>query len=108
MDVGARCNSGNGHSGLSRSDYDQFASLDISSAGSKAPIWRLVWRKIKREKRRLFYCSSSSQFTYDPYTYAQNFDQGSSWDGPDELFCRSFSARFAVPSRIFQNNELMV
>ncbi|KAL2243350.1 UNVERIFIED_CONTAM: hypothetical protein Sindi_0453000 [Sesamum indicum] len=37
----------------------------------------------------------------------ENFDQGSIWADPDDL-SRSFSARFAVPSTIFDKNRLMV
>ncbi|XP_050232931.1 uncharacterized protein LOC126681432 [Mercurialis annua] len=79
---------------------------------SSAPIWRSLWRKIMREKKRLFDCSSSSadrmHFSYDAYNYSQNFDQGSSmWSDPDNV-SRSFSARFAVPARIFEKSTAMV
>lgn len=36
---------------------------------------------------------------YDPYTYAQNFDEGKAEEEPDSLG-RSFSARFAATSRM--------
>uniref|UniRef100_A0A2N9G2K6 Uncharacterized protein n=1 Tax=Fagus sylvatica TaxID=28930 RepID=A0A2N9G2K6_FAGSY len=39
-------------------------------------------------------------------TGSKNFDQGSMWTDPDN-HCRSFSARFAVPSRILQKRELV-
>ena len=86
-----------------------FVSLNISESGSKAPIWRLLWKKIKKEKKRIFYCSATVEFTYDPWSYAQNFDQGSTLDDPDVLFL-SFSARFAIPSRVlvFDEGELVV
>ncbi|TQE02794.1 hypothetical protein C1H46_011623 [Malus baccata] len=65
--------------------------------------WRVLWRRIKKEKKRtlkLFDCSTRTQVVhvpYDPYTYSKNFDQGSAaWADPDVLW-RSFSARFAVP-----------
>nr|GLL17766.1 hypothetical protein A4A49_08815 [Ipomoea trifida]GMC53551.1 hypothetical protein A4A49_08815 [Ipomoea batatas] len=80
-------------------------SADANSKGRR--LWRLVWRKIKKEKRRMFECSNSTRFTYDPYSYSQNFDQGSFPADSDEL-SRSFSARFAMPSRIFPKSELMV
>ncbi|KAL2463125.1 uncharacterized protein Fot_54362 [Forsythia ovata] len=90
-----------------RDYYDQLTSYNLSVNSSKAPIWTLLWRKIKKEKKKKFNCSNSMRFTYDPYSYAQNFDQGLMWSDPDDL-ARSFSARFAVPSRIFERNELMV
>ena len=55
------------------------------------------------EKKKIFDCSSSNRVvvSYDPYTYAQNFDQGLMTADPDD-HSRSFSARFAVPSRVFE------
>ncbi|KAJ6963471.1 hypothetical protein NC652_001942 [Populus alba x Populus x berolinensis] len=44
--------------------------------------------------------------TYDPYTYSQNFDHGLVLSNPDDS-SRSFSARFAVPSRIFERGEMV-
>ncbi|KAL0310250.1 UNVERIFIED_CONTAM: hypothetical protein Scaly_2945300 [Sesamum calycinum] len=93
--------------------YDRFVSYNmaVSTRSSKAPIWRQLWRKLKKEKKRMFrrQCcvSNSMRFTYDPHSYSQNFDQGSIWADPDDL-SRSFSARFAVPSTIFDKNRLMV
>jgi len=58
--------------------------------------WKLLWMKIKREKKRLFE-SASFQVPYDQHTYSQNFDQGTALDEPDNL-SRSFSVRFADPS----------
>lgn len=65
-----------------------------------------------REKKKIFDCSSSAcsrrmHFSYDPYTYSQNFDQGSMWSDPDNM-SRSFSARFAVSSRIFEKTHPLV
>lgn len=62
-----------------------------------------------REKKRIFDCSSSSctlvHEPYDPLTYSQNFDdQGLMWADPDNV-SRSFSARFAVPSRVFEKSS---
>jgi len=37
---------------------------------------------------------------YDPYTYAQNFDQGLMWDDEADILARSFSMRFAAPTRL--------
>ncbi|RDX67064.1 hypothetical protein CR513_54104, partial [Mucuna pruriens] len=72
----------------------------------KIPSWRTFWGKIKREKRRFFSSSPTTvNVQYDPSSYSHNFDDGSSTD-PDNL-SRSFSARFAVPSKIFYKNEMM-
>ncbi|GFP88883.1 hypothetical protein PHJA_001032000 [Phtheirospermum japonicum] len=89
--------------------YDRFVSYsNVPMRRPKAPIWTQLWRKlIKREKKSIFHCSKSMRFTYDEYSYSQNFDQGLVWADPDDL-SRSFSARFAVPSRIFENHRLMV
>ena len=59
--------------------------------------WKLLWMKIKREKKRLFESAASFQVPYDQQTYSQNFDQGTALDEPDNL-SRSFSVRFADPS----------
>ncbi|KAK4428078.1 hypothetical protein Salat_1576800 [Sesamum alatum] len=98
--------------------YERFVSYNMAVAtrSSKAgPIWRQLWRKLKKEKKRMFRqrcCSNSmrSSFTYDPHSYSQNFDdQGSIWADPDHL-SRSFSARFAVPSTLIfdKNTSFMV
>ncbi|CAL5210679.1 unnamed protein product [Lathyrus oleraceus] len=65
-----------------------------------------LWRKIKREKKRNIFRSSSPVFLYDPSSYLQNFDDGYSTD-PDNI-SRSFSARFAAPSKIFEMNVIEV
>ncbi|WOK97028.1 hypothetical protein Cni_G05736 [Canna indica] len=61
---------------------------------------RGLWRRITKEKRRILRSATTrrSDGPYDPCTYAQNFDEGSAWAEPENL-ARSFSARFAVPSR---------
>jgi hypothetical protein len=38
---------------------------------------------------------------HDAYSYAQNFGDGTAWMEPKNL-SRSFSARFAAPSRVLQ------
>jgi hypothetical protein len=63
---------------------------------------KTLWKKIKREKKRRSFRSSSRVFVYDPSSYLQNFDDGYSTD-PDNV-SRSFSARFAAPSKIFEKN----
>ncbi|KAF0916088.1 hypothetical protein E2562_000697 [Oryza meyeriana var. granulata] len=70
---------------------------------------RGLWRRILREnKKRILLCatgcvpaSAAARVPYDAYSYAQNFDDGAAWVEPENL-SRSFSARFAVPSRVLQ------
>ncbi|POO03905.1 hypothetical protein TorRG33x02_002090 [Trema orientale] len=77
--------------------------------------WLAFWRKIKKTKKKNFKdigLSSSSSMrlqatTYDPTTYSKNFDQGMGWAEPDNL-SRSFSARFADPSRIFPKSIVLL
>ncbi|KAL6985387.1 hypothetical protein U1Q18_018762 [Sarracenia purpurea var. burkii] len=74
-------------------------------------IWLKIWRKIKRDHHHnkkkktptpTTKTNSNSVFSssYDPATYLQNFDEGSGRTEPDN-YRRSFSARFADPSRNF-------
>lgn len=82
--------------------YEEVESARTRSPSGRSNKLRLkeLWMKFKKERRRIFESPPPSQTPYDPYSYSQNFDQGSSWDEPDNL-SRSFSARFADPSRIF-------
>ncbi|KAG4945035.1 hypothetical protein D0Y65_039665 [Glycine soja] len=82
-----------------------FVCVDNLMTKLKMPSWRTFWRKIKWEKRRLFSSSPAVHVQYDPSSYSQNFDDGYSTD-PDNL-SRSFSARFAVPSKIFDKSEMV-
>ncbi|PIA65069.1 hypothetical protein AQUCO_00100508v1 [Aquilegia coerulea] len=81
-------------------EYDELATsnnLSVVGQSNKAG-WRLLWRKLKKEQKRMFNSSAPVQVPYDAYTYSQNFDQGTAWAEPDNL-PRSFSARYADPSR---------
>ncbi|KAJ1419818.1 hypothetical protein SESBI_14793 [Sesbania bispinosa] len=69
----------------------------ISAIRSCKMRWKLLWMKLKKEKKKLFECASPLQVPYDSYTYSQNFDQGTVKDEPDNL-SRSFSVWFADPS----------
>ncbi|KAK1436849.1 hypothetical protein QVD17_02633 [Tagetes erecta] len=84
--------------------FDNHVSITISiNIGSQTSIWRIVWKKIrkdKKKKKKVRVVSHSTQFSYDPCEYEQNFDQGLMWNDYDDL-SRSFSARFAVPSTVF-------
>ncbi|KAH6781412.1 hypothetical protein C2S51_006705 [Perilla frutescens var. frutescens] len=81
-------------------NYDRFEPYNVDGARSRAPpIWRVLWRRIKKEKKRMFQCSNSSsmKFNYDPCSYSRNFDdQNSMWTDPDDV-SRSFSASGKIP-----------
>ena len=103
--LGTRNSSSSG-SNYVRIGYDPIGYVnEFVVARLKIPSWRALWRKIKREKRRFLSCSPAIHvhLSYDPNSYSQNFDDGHSTD-PDNVV-RSFSARFAVPSRIFVKNQ---
>ncbi|KAK4726597.1 hypothetical protein R3W88_031514 [Solanum pinnatisectum] len=93
---------------------DDLHNIGYDSSKKKAPIWKLIWRKMKKNYL-LERCSnfnfksksSSMRFTYDLNSYSQNFDQGSSDWVDSQEYSRSFSARFVVPSRIFPKDELI-
>ncbi|KAG5009349.1 hypothetical protein AAZX31_07G083300 [Glycine max] len=72
--------------------------IEHANCKSSKMRWKVLWMKLKKEKKKLFESASSPlQVPYDPYTYSQNFDQGTAKDEPDN-FSRSFSVRFADPS----------
>lgn len=91
--------------------YDRADGTYSSGASRPSARARLrgLWRRIMREKRRILLCTTGCvpgaapphREPYDAYSYAQNFDDGAAWVEPDNL-SRSFSARFAVPSRVLQ------
>ncbi|KAI4355659.1 hypothetical protein L6164_004408 [Bauhinia variegata] len=86
-----------------RIGYEPVLCINEFATRLKMPCWRALWRKIKKEKKRFFSSSPEFHFQYDPNSYSHNFDDGYSTD-PDNV-SRSFSARFAVPSRIFDKTE---
>ncbi|CAJ1951811.1 unnamed protein product [Sphenostylis stenocarpa] len=59
--------------------------------------WKVLWMKLKKEKKKLFESASLLQVPYNPYTYSLNFDQGTAKDELHNL-SRSFSVQFADPS----------
>lgn len=92
-----------------KNGYKRIVSLDVWVTRNKISRWRLLWKKLKKDKNKFFHCTSNLDHhvpSYNPHTYSQNFDQGSMWADPDN-HSRSFSARFAVPSTIFQNTKLV-
>ncbi|CAL9168655.1 unnamed protein product, partial [Musa hybrid cultivar] len=109
LNVGDWCGSRRRTAGFARmpdGEYDdECAPLARHSARSSATRLRGLWRRIMKEKRRIFNPASPAPMAYDPHTYAQNFDEGSAWEEPEDL-SRSFSARFAVPSRVLQRIRL--
>ncbi|XP_061359534.1 uncharacterized protein LOC133303621 [Gastrolobium bilobum] len=88
-----------------RIHYDPIVCVNEFVIRLKMGSWKTLWRKIKKEKRRFFRSSPVVHLQYDPWSYLQNFDDGYSTD-PDNV-SRSFSARFAAPSKIFEKNEEM-
>ncbi|KAJ0089681.1 uncharacterized protein LOC116123177 [Pistacia vera] len=81
--------------------YNEVRPVNSSSTSGLTKLrWKVLWMKFKKEKKKMFESVSPLQVPYDPYTYSQNFDQGFAWEEPDNL-SRSFSVRFADPSRIF-------
>lgn len=71
----------------------------------------MLWRKLKRDKKNKKKVFSSPDNSvdggvYDQETYSMNFDHGTGWMEPDNL-PRSFSARFADPSRILPPKHLL-
>ncbi|GMG99050.1 hypothetical protein Nepgr_000890 [Nepenthes gracilis] len=72
------------------------------------PKWKMFWRRIKSRKPRLFgsiRTPTPAPASYDADTYSMNFDSGLGPSEP-ENFPRSFSARFADPSRTARKNTL--
>ncbi|PON94541.1 hypothetical protein TorRG33x02_095760 [Trema orientale] len=82
-------------------------------------IWKVLWRKLKKEKKKIFESPPAVPqrrrlVPYDPYSYSQNFDQSFAWDDilhgdhdDDNLISRSFSFRFADPSKIFLEKAIV-
>lgn len=72
--------------------------------------WRVLWRKLLKEKKNMFPSSFGGrvhvQSAYDYETYMQNFDEGqnSLIEEADVMF-RSFSMRFADPSKLFPDQK---
>ncbi|KAI9106764.1 hypothetical protein K1719_022292 [Acacia pycnantha] len=79
-----------------------------SFGNTKPTVWQVLLRKLRfrrDDKNKLL--KSTCGGTYNPQTYALNFDQGLACMEPDNV-CRSFSARFVVPSaRIFPPAHLL-
>ncbi|GAV79503.1 hypothetical protein CFOL_v3_22968 [Cephalotus follicularis] len=100
MDIRNWCNSGSKKTVRLGQCYEEIGSLSSPSTTRSSKLsWKVLLMKLKKERRKIFESAAPVQLSYDPYTYSQNFDQGFSWDEPD-CISRSFSVRFADPSRI--------
>ncbi|KAE8669912.1 hypothetical protein F3Y22_tig00112215pilonHSYRG00310 [Hibiscus syriacus] len=114
MELRTWCNSGTQRLTLSpayaKRRRNQMLSINMFVIRSKLGLyWRMLWGKLMREKKVLDSSSSARRnVSYDPYTYAQNFDQGLMFAADPDDLARCFSARFAVPSRLFEKTERMV
>ncbi|KAL7600153.1 hypothetical protein Lser_V15G25223 [Lactuca serriola] len=87
-------------------NYDELLSLSVSTSKPRI-IWRILWRKVQKAKKKMYTFSESTRFGYEASDYAQNFDHGLMSNESDDL-SRSFSARFAVPnSAIFHRKRLI-
>lgn len=115
MDIRSWCNSGASESiRLGRCPHRRrdgaggcsgnSGSNSPASSGLKKLSWKQLWMKLKRERRRIMLESGSFEGhvhgPYDFHNYSQNFDHGIASEEPENL-SRSFSVRFANPSRIF-------
>lgn len=105
MDIKSECNSSRKTKELGRICNDIEHTNSVSATRSSKFRWKMLWMKLKKEKKRLFESTSSplQQVPYDPFTYSQNFEQGTVFDEPDYL-SRSFSVRFADPCK-FNNYQ---
>ncbi|KAK7384895.1 hypothetical protein VNO78_30598 [Psophocarpus tetragonolobus] len=70
------------------------------------PMWKMLWRKFKRDHHKKTKGFGSMEGIYDPESYSMNFDHGTGWMEPDNL-PRSFSSRYADPSRILPPTHLL-
>ncbi|KAK7410350.1 hypothetical protein VNO78_01067 [Psophocarpus tetragonolobus] len=84
-----------------------YRSYSPSTYDGTKTVWQMLWRKLKRSSdKKVFSSPTTMDGVYDPEAYSMNFDQGTGWMEPDNL-PRSFSARFADPSRILPPKHLL-
>ncbi|KAK7311804.1 hypothetical protein RJT34_10174 [Clitoria ternatea] len=81
-----------------RQHHRSYSPSTSSFEGTRS-MWQMLWRKLKRSDKKKVFNSTTMEGVYDTETYSMNFDQGTGWMEPDNL-PRSFSARYADPSRI--------
>ncbi|KAG7036482.1 hypothetical protein SDJN02_00099, partial [Cucurbita argyrosperma subsp. argyrosperma] len=95
--------------GIGYVERGYYSAVTVAVLEKTTARWRVVWRRLKKEKKRMFRCGMSGarevHVPYNPKTYLQNFDDGSVMmvgdDDPDAI-SRSFSARFAISSAILR------
>lgn len=87
-------------------DYEDYGTGSSENQSPKSTTrktsLRDLWKKIMTKKKRLLQNTrvsvSINRESYDPKSYAQNFDEGEAVVEPENLH-RSFSVRFAAPAR---------
>lgn len=89
-------------------DYNELekfaAAKDNNSPGFKKQSLKALWRKLLKEKRKILEPRVQVKSPYDAQSYMQNFDDGQMLDDEpvqNDLLSRSFSMRFADPSKHF-------
>ncbi|KAI3781847.1 hypothetical protein L2E82_11873 [Cichorium intybus] len=94
-------------------NYDHFDTMNTATqqTSSSQSVWKVLWKKLKREKKRLMVRSSSvhcHHVPYDEYTYMQNFDQGLEMNSESEpeILSKSFSVRLYGSSYDFESNGM--
>ncbi|KAI3875909.1 hypothetical protein MKX03_024729 [Papaver bracteatum] len=74
-------------------DYNKLNHHQLSST----PRWRVLLRRINKEKKRIFGSSTHRiRASYDPSSYSKNFDNGSSYCSDEEAddISKLLTARF--------------
>ncbi|KAI3495872.1 hypothetical protein L1887_38218 [Cichorium endivia] len=75
---------------------DRVCELTGESTVSSRSVWKVIWKKLTREKKKFLMRLPSKHVhvSYDEYNYAQNFDQGSEWRNEIDILSRSFSVQY--------------
>ncbi|XP_062088769.1 uncharacterized protein LOC133795332 [Humulus lupulus] len=125
MDIRNWCSSGSKKRTIRLGSCHKETAKSSSTTQALNPykqIWKVLWMKFKKEKKKLSEslesCAAPQQrrlVPYDPHSYSQNFDISFAWDDihhdddddGDSLISRSFSFRFADPSKIFLEKAIV-
>lgn len=75
---------------------DRLGSKIREPSKSSNSVWKVIWKKIRRERKKILMRLPSKhvRVSYDEYDYAQNFDQGSEWRNEIDILSRSFSVQY--------------
>ncbi|KAK1437537.1 hypothetical protein QVD17_03331 [Tagetes erecta] len=75
---------------------DRLGSTTHERRGSSKSVWKVIWRKLRREKKKFLMRlpTKNARVSYDEYDYEQNFDQGSEWRNEIDILPRSFSVQY--------------